>query len=66
MRVLNQNLRIARGFKPMTEQELQALREQLADAASDGHFELYKTTAIFDGDEGRRAHGFPTSKELSA
>jgi aryl-alcohol dehydrogenase-like predicted oxidoreductase len=66
MRVLKQNLRIARGFKPMSERELQALRERLSDFAADGRFELYKTTAIFDGDEGRRAHGFPTSEELSA
>ncbi len=66
LRVLRQNLRIARGFKPMTEAELQAHRDRLAEAASDGRFELYKTTAIFDGDEGRRAHGFPTSKEATA
>jgi predicted aldo/keto reductase-like oxidoreductase len=66
MRVLKQNLRIARGFKPMNESELQSLRDRLTGAAADGRFELYKTTAIFDGDEGRRAHGFPTSEELSA
>ena len=66
LRVLRQNLRIASGFKPMTEQELQAHRERLAEAASDGRFELYKTTAMFDGDEGRKAHGFPTSKQATA
>ena len=66
LRVLRQNLRIASGFKPMTEQELQAHRERLAEAASDGRFELYKTTALFDGDEGRKAHGFPTSKQATA
>jgi aryl-alcohol dehydrogenase-like predicted oxidoreductase len=66
LRILRQNLRIARGFKPMSEREMAAHRKRLAAAAADGRFELYKTTAVFDGDEGRRAHGFPTSKELPA
>ena len=66
LRILRQNLRIARDFKPMSEREMAAHRKRLAPAAADGRFELYKTTAVFDGDEGRRAHGFPTSKELSA
>ena len=66
LRILRQNLRIARDFKPMTDREMAAHRKRLAPAAADGRFELYKTTAIFEGDEGRRAHGFPTSKELSA
>ena len=66
LRILRQNLRIARDFKPMSDREMAAHRKRLAPAAADGRFELYKTTAVFDGDEGRRAHGFPTSKELSA
>jgi aryl-alcohol dehydrogenase-like predicted oxidoreductase len=66
MRILRQNLRIARAFRPMSERQMDAHRKKLARAAADGRFELYKTTAIFDGDEGRRAHGFPTSEELSA
>jgi aryl-alcohol dehydrogenase-like predicted oxidoreductase len=66
MKVLRQNLRIARGFKPMSDVQLEAHRKRLAAAAADGRFELYKTTAIFDGDEGRKAHGYPTSKELLA
>jgi predicted aldo/keto reductase-like oxidoreductase len=66
LRVLRQNLRVARGFEPMTGEEMRAHRERLAEAASDGRFELYKTTAMFDGDEGRKAHGFPTSKEATA
>ena len=66
LRVLRQNLGVARGFTPMTQQEMQAHRERLAERAADGRFELYKTTAIFDGDEGRKAHGFPTSKEATA
>ncbi len=66
LKVLRQNLRIARAFKPMTEAELQEHRRRLAPAAADGRYELYKTTAIFDGDEGRKTHGYPTSVELSA
>ena len=66
LRVLRQNLRIARGFEPMSDAELQEHRERLAPAAADGRFELYKTTAVFDGDEGRKAHGYPTSRELPA
>jgi uncharacterized protein len=66
MRVLRQNLRIARGLRPMTERQMEAHRKKLAATAADGRFELYKTTAIFDGDEGRKAHGFPTQEELSA
>jgi len=66
MRILRQNLRIARAFRPMSERQMDAHRKKLARAAADGRFELYKTTAIFDGDEGRRAHGFPTSEELPA
>ena len=66
LRVLRQNLRIARGFKPMSEAQLDAHRKRLAPAAADGRFELYKTTATFDGDEGRKAHGFPPSSEVPA
>jgi hypothetical protein len=66
LRILRQNLRIAANFKPMSDRDMAAHRKGLAPAAADGRFELYKTTAIFEGDEGRRAHGFPTSKELSA
>ena len=33
--------------------------------AADGRFELYKTTAQHDGDEGRAQHGFPSQEELA-
>lgn len=66
LRVLRQNLRVARGFTPMTERQLEAHRRRLAPAAADGRFELYKTTAKFDGDEGRKAHGYPTMAEVPA
>jgi hypothetical protein len=63
-RVLRQNLRVARGFKRMSQQEMQAYRTRLADRAADGRFELYKTTAQHDGVEGREQHGFPSQEEL--
>jgi aryl-alcohol dehydrogenase-like predicted oxidoreductase len=62
--VLRQNLAIARGFKPLTEKEMQALRDRCAPLAADGHLELYKSSMRYDGNEGRKQHGIPPSKEL--
>ena len=62
--VLRQNLAIARGFRPMTAAEMQALRRRCAPAAGDGHLELYKSTMKYDGDLGRGQHGLPSHKEL--
>lgn len=64
--VLRQNLRIACGFTPMTEKEMQALRERCAVDAADGRFELYKTSKKFDGPPGRKQHKFPSIEELAA
>jgi aryl-alcohol dehydrogenase-like predicted oxidoreductase len=66
MKILRQNLRIATDFQPLREDEMRALRQQTADAAADGHFELYKTSMKNDGSEGRRVHGFPSEEEMSA
>lgn len=62
VRVLHQNLRIATDFEPMTAEEMDALRQRTAEAAADGHFELYKTSMKNDGPEGRRVHGFPSDE----
>jgi hypothetical protein len=40
-----------------------ALRKKVATAASDGRYELYKISALFEGDESRRVHGLPTHAE---
>src|SRR5947209_10428748 len=40
--VLHQNLRVARGFTPMTAAEMQALRDRCATEAGDGRHEVYK------------------------
>jgi predicted aldo/keto reductase-like oxidoreductase len=64
MRVLRQNLRIARAFTPMNASERKAFEQSLVSDALDGRFELYKTTAEHDGDVGRKQHGFPSQEEL--
>ncbi|HEX8142393.1 MAG TPA: aldo/keto reductase [Pyrinomonadaceae bacterium] len=66
LRVLRQNLRLARGFEPMTTSEMQALRTRCAREAADGHLELYKTSKKFDGPPGRKTHKFPSMDELAA
>jgi uncharacterized protein len=62
--VLRQNLRIARGFKPMNPEEMQALRQRCAIFAADGHLELYKSTVKYDGGVGREQHGYPSQEQL--
>jgi aryl-alcohol dehydrogenase-like predicted oxidoreductase len=62
--VLHQNLKIARGFKPYSADEMAALRKRCAPEAADGHLELYKSTAKYDGAVGREQHGFPPMKEV--
>jgi uncharacterized protein len=57
--VLHQNLAIAQGFQPMSQQEMQALRDRVKPEAADGRFELYKLSLKFDNPEARMAHEFP-------
>jgi predicted aldo/keto reductase-like oxidoreductase len=49
MQILEQALEAARTFAPMTPSELSALLSRTAKAAAKGHFELFKTTSVFDG-----------------
>jgi aryl-alcohol dehydrogenase-like predicted oxidoreductase len=65
MRVLRQNLEIARGLLPMSGSEMEALRRRVVEPASDGRFELYKTTAAHEGPIGRRQHGYPSEEALA-
>jgi aryl-alcohol dehydrogenase-like predicted oxidoreductase len=65
MRVLRQNLKIARAFTPMSRSEMERYRRRNAPQAADGRYELYKTTAQHDGIEGREQHGFPSPEELA-
>jgi aryl-alcohol dehydrogenase-like predicted oxidoreductase len=65
MSVLKQNVKVASDFKPFTAAQMEKLRHRMAEIASDGRFERYKTTAEHDGDEGREQHGFPLQEELA-
>lgn len=56
MEHLQQNVRIAREFKPLGEQEKTDLLARTRQAAQDGEHELYKTTRRFDGRVGRELH----------
>ncbi len=47
--ILNQALTAAKTFKPLTEPQVTALLARTRDAASEGRFELFKTTSHFDG-----------------
>jgi uncharacterized protein len=64
LEVLKQNLEVARGFEPYSADQMQALRNRCQPLAGDGHFELYKTTKFYDGEEGRQQHHFPPASEL--
>jgi len=66
MKVLRQNLKVALGFTPMSERQMNTLRRRVREQAADGRFELYKTSAKMDGPIGRKQHGFPDEQELSA
>lgn len=57
MDVLKQNLRIARTFKPMSEDELSALMARIKPVAGDGRHERFKTTQFFDAPYHQRQHG---------
>ena len=66
MKVLRQDVGVARGFVPLPEAEMERLRRLSAPLAADGRFELYKTTARHEGEVGRAQHGFPSQDELQA
>ena len=65
MRILRQNLRIARGFAPMSAAEMRAIEKRATEVAADGRFELYKSTAKHEGEIGRKQHGFPSAATLA-
>src|ERR1700685_1901580 len=52
MPVLEQALTAVKTFKPMTQQQVTALLGRTRDAAADGRFELFKTSARFEGAAG--------------
>jgi predicted aldo/keto reductase-like oxidoreductase len=66
MVVLEQNLKVARGFQPFGEREMVALRERVRPLAADGRYELFKTTTKYDGNVGREQHHYPPKEKLPA
>jgi uncharacterized protein len=57
-KVLDQNLKILREFKPMTAEERQAIEQKTLALAGDGRFELFKSSKTFDGPVHQKQHGF--------
>jgi predicted aldo/keto reductase-like oxidoreductase len=57
--VLQQNVRVARGFTPMTEGEMDGLRARCLTTAADGRYEPYKVSLRYDNPVTRLPHGFP-------
>ena len=57
---LKQDVALARDFKPMTPAEQAALVARVRDVATDGRFELFKSSKMFDGPVHRKQHGFAT------
>jgi uncharacterized protein len=47
--ILEQALTAARSFKPLSETQVSALLARTHDAASEGHYELFKTSNRYDG-----------------
>jgi len=49
MEDLDQALTAARTFRPMSGEQVKSILDKTAEAASQGKFELFKTTSIYDG-----------------
>jgi aryl-alcohol dehydrogenase-like predicted oxidoreductase len=64
LEILEQNLEIARNFRPMSADEMQKLRERVRFMASDGRYELFKTSKKYDGKVGREQHHYPSAEKL--
>lgn len=58
MEELRAEIKIGRGFKPMSDERKAVLLSKVADVAGDGRHERFKSTQQFDGAHHRRQHGF--------
>ena len=65
MQVLDQNLEILRNLKPLSEEQISAMR-LYGKQFEDGRYELFKSTVKYDGDLGRQQHNFPAAADLPA
>lgn len=66
MKVLEQNVAVAAGLRPMSKATRAAVRRKVRPHAGDGRYELYKISAAFEGNETRRVHGLPPQGEMPA
>ena len=57
-RDVKQDLEIARSFKPMEESEKTRLLASIGQVATDGRYELFKSSSRHDGPHHRSQHGF--------
>ena len=64
MAILEQNLRVARGFQPLAAEQMALIRERVRTLAADGRYELFKTTTKYDGKVGREQHHYPSAEKL--
>ena len=62
-KVLDQNLKIVREFKPLSPEDKARIEESTIKVAGDGRFELFKSSKKFDGPVHRKQHGFSTEIE---
>jgi predicted aldo/keto reductase-like oxidoreductase len=61
--ILQQNLRIAQNFNPMTADEMKQISQRVAQVAADGRFELFKVSLKYDNPEARLTHDFPIDQQ---
>ena len=55
---LDRALKAARSFKPMTEDEVREILKRNREVMSDGRYERFKTTQMYDSGHHRKQHGF--------
>jgi predicted aldo/keto reductase-like oxidoreductase len=60
-RVLEQNLKIVRGFRPLADEERRRIEMSTFKVAGDGRYELFKSSKMYDGAVHRKQHGFDTA-----
>ncbi len=59
-KILDQNLKVVRGFEPMSDEARKSIEAKTALVGGDGRFELFKSSKMFDGPVHRKQHGFDT------
>jgi uncharacterized protein len=63
LKVLQQDLAMARAFKPLTDAEQKKFLDRIKPIAGDGRHERFKSTQLFDGPYHRAQHGL-TEKDV--